>query len=324
MYSITEIKNIIDEEIKKLSFGQNPKELYDPVKYFLEIGGKRIRPMLTLLSCNLFSGKIEKAVKPALGIEIFHNFTLLHDDIMDNSPIRRNKQTVHTKWNNNVAILSGDAMMIKSFEYFYDCEPDILKDVLVAFNKNALQVCEGQQYDMNYEKLDNISLDEYLKMIELKTSVLIGGSLKIGAILGGAAKYDIQQMYEFGKNLGIAFQLQDDYLDVYGDVKVFGKKIGVDIVSNKKTFLLISALNLAEGKVYENLIDLMKNKEISNEEKISSITGIFNILKINELILNRINEYFNLAFSFFEKVNVEEDKKLILKNFALSLLNRES
>jgi geranylgeranyl diphosphate synthase, type II len=323
MFSVTEIQNIIENEIKELNLKQKPEELYEPVRYVLEVGGKRIRPILTLLSCNLFSQDIQTAVKPAIGIEMFHNFTLLHDDIMDNAPLRRNKPTVHTKWNDNTAILSGDAMMIKSFEYFYDCNPATLREILVTFNKNALQVCEGQQYDMNYENREIISIGEYLKMIELKTSVLIGGSLKIGALIGGAGKSEIQLMYEFGKNIGLAFQLQDDYLDVYGDVKIFGKKIGGDIISNKKTFLLISALNLAKGDLYEKLTKLLYQKNINANEKISSITTIYNTLDINNITIKKINDYFDLAFESFEKVNVNDEKKLILKNYVLSLLNRK-
>ena len=257
MFTLIEIKNIITGEINKLSFHEHPVELYEPVRYVLEVGGKRIRPVFTLLSCNLFSEKIEQAVMPAIGVEMFHNFTLLHDDIMDKATLRRNKPTVHTKWNDNVAILSGDAMMIKSYGFFFDCDQTIIKNVLTAFNKSAIQVCEGQQYDMNYEKCDFITTEEYIRMVELKTSVLIGGCMKIGAILGGAGKEDVDLMYEFGINIGLAFQLQDDLLDVYGDVNVFGKKIGGDIVSNKKTFLLVSALNLAKGEQLDYLFDII-------------------------------------------------------------------
>ena len=203
MFSLAEIQSLIENEIQNLELADDPPELYEPVRYVLQIGGKRIRPMLTLMACNLFSPGIDNAIKPAIGIEMFHNFTLLHDDIMDNAPLRRNKPTVHSKWNTNIAILSGDAMMIKSFGYFYDCDPLILREILVTFNKNAIQVCEGQQFDMNYENLGIISVDEYLKMIGLKTAALIGGSMKIGAILGGASETDVQAMYEFGKHLGL-------------------------------------------------------------------------------------------------------------------------
>ncbi len=324
MYTVIEIQNIIEVEIKKLNFNKDPKELYEPIQYVMNIGGKRIRPILTLLACNLFSEDLEKAFKPAIGIEMFHNFTLLHDDIMDNAPLRRNKQTVHTKWNNNVAILSGDAMMIKSFEYFYDCSPLILKEILYLFNEKALQVCEGQQYDMNFENHNKVFVDEYIKMIELKTSVLIAGSLKIGALIGGSDNSNAQLLYDFGKYLGIAFQLQDDYLDVYGDVKIFGKKIGGDIVSNKKTFLLITALNLAKGQLYNDLIDLLKKENIAPEIKISEITIIYNMLNIKQLILNKINEYFDLAGKCIDNVGIEEAKKIIIKDFVLHLKFRKN
>jgi len=323
MYTVAEIQNIIDIEIKKLRFDKDPKELYIPIEYTMNIGGKRIRPILTLLACNLFSDNIEKAIKPAIGIEMFHNFTLLHDDIMDNAPLRRNKPTVHTKWNNNVAILSGDAMMIKSFEYFYDCDPEILKEILYIFNKNALQVCEGQQYDMNFEKQDKVLIDDYIKMIELKTSVLIAGGLKIGALIGGADISDAELLYDFGKYLGIAFQLQDDYLDVYGDVKIFGKKIGGDIVSNKKTFLLITAVNLAKGQIYNDLIELMRNNSVTNEIKIHEITQIYNRLNIKQLVLKKINENFDIACQCIDNVSIDAIKKKTIKDFVLHLKFRE-
>ena len=324
MYSVIEIQKLLEAEIKNLNYSNNPTELYDPIKYVMDIGGKRLRPTLTILACNLFTDNIDKAIKPAIGFEMFHNFTLLHDDIMDNAPIRRNKPTVHAKWNNNIAILSGDAMMIKSFEYFHDCDKDILRDVMAAFNKSALQVCEGQQFDMNFESTEIVSIDEYMKMIELKTAVLLAGGLKVGAIVGRADKADVEHLYNFGINMGLAFQLQDDYLDTFGDVKIFGKKIGGDIVSNKKTFLLISALNLANGNQLDNLNNLLHNNNISSEEKISLVTGIFNSLNIKELSVNKINDYFALALDCLNKVNVDDNRKEILRNLVLGLKFREN
>jgi geranylgeranyl diphosphate synthase type II len=224
MISFEEAQEIINREISSIVIDREPVELYQPVKYILSIGGKRIRPAMVLMACSLFSEQISRASKCALAIEVFHNFTLLHDDIMDNSVLRRNKPTVHEKWNRNVAILSGDVMSILSYKFIEDCSPEILPDVLALFNDTALKVCEGQQYDMNYESRNDVSVDDYLKMITLKTSVLIAASLKLGAILGGAPPADSDLMYEFGKNVGIAFQLRDDILDVYGDPGKFGKK----------------------------------------------------------------------------------------------------
>ncbi|PIY02318.1 MAG: isoprenyl synthetase, partial [Bacteroidetes bacterium CG_4_10_14_3_um_filter_31_20] len=222
MLKFEEIQNIVNNEIAKLDFKSEPVELYQPISYALSGNGKRLRPCLALLSCNLFNNDIRNAIKPAIGVEMFHNFTLLHDDIMDKADIRRNKPTVHKKWNENVAILSGDAMLIKTYELFFELKPNILAKVIEVFNKAALQVCEGQQYDMNFETKIDVTTDEYIKMITLKTAVLLAASLKIGAIIGGATLKDANLLYNYGINLGIAFQLQDDYLDVYGDVKTFG------------------------------------------------------------------------------------------------------
>jgi geranylgeranyl diphosphate synthase type II len=222
---------------------------------------------LVLLACNLFSDDIEQAINPAIGLEIFHNFTLLHDDIMDHADIRRGNPTVHVKWDENTAILSGDAMFIKAYEYFLDCKSPNFREILKVFNETALEVCEGQQYDMEFETRENVSEDEYLQMIRLKTSVLLAAALKIGALIGGAEQKDAEFLYEFGINLGLAFQLQDDLLDVYGDVNVFGKKIGGDIVANKKTFMLIKALEIAKGEELSTLKNLLADKNIEREEK---------------------------------------------------------
>jgi len=264
MLKFEEIQNIVNNEIAKLDFKSEPVELYQPISYVLSGNGKRLRPCLALLSCNLFNNDIRNAIKPAIGVEMFHNFTLLHDDIMDKADIRRNKPTVHKKWNENVAILSGDAMLIKTYELFFELKPNILAKVIEVFNKAALQVCEGQQYDMNFETKIDVTTDEYIKMITLKTAVLLAASLKIGAIIGGATLKDANLLYNYGINLGIAFQLQDDYLDVYGDVKTFGKKIGGDIVSNKKTYLLISAIENAKDENKHKLLNLLYNKHIES------------------------------------------------------------
>lgn len=322
MYSYSQLQEIIDSEIKNLPLDKAPDELYEPVRYILSIGGKRIRPVLVLMACNLFSEDISMAIKPALGMEIFHNFTLLHDDVMDNASLRRNQPTVHTRYNENIAILAGDAMLIIAYDYFFDCKDKILKEVLKTFNLTALQICEGQQYDMNYEGSVNVTIDEYLNMIELKTSVLIGSSLKIGALIGGADKKDIQLLYDVGKNIGMGFQLQDDFLDVYGDEKVFGKNIGGDIVSNKKTYLLIKALELAGGKTYENLMDQLDRKEFLPEKKITAVKAVYDELKVMEHTKEKMSEYFNSALNILGKIEVEENKKEELKQVIRELLVR--
>ncbi len=324
MIKFEEIQNIINSEIEKLNFDIEPIKLYNPIAYVLSGHGKRLRPCLTLLSCNLFNDNVQNAIKPAIGIEIFHNFTLLHDDIMDKADLRRNKPTVHKKWNENVAILSGDAMMIKAYEFFFDLKSEILSKVLEVFNKSALQVCEGQQYDMNFESHLNVSADEYIKMITLKTAVLLAASLKVGAIIGGATLKDTDLLYNFGLNLGIAFQLQDDYLDVYGDVKTFGKKIGGDIISNKKTFMLISALEKADEITKDKILNLLNDKYIDNAKKINEVTCIYNKLNIPDLIKKELNYYHNLAINNINLVSVNNDKKESLINLSSKLLIREN
>lgn len=322
MYSLKELQSIVQKELENQNFDIAPRELYEPIEYVLSIGGKRLRPVLMLMACDLFSCKIEKAIRPAIGIEVFHNFTLLHDDIMDHADLRRNVPTVHKKWDENVAILSGDAMMIKAYEYFYDCDSEILKNVLKTFNQTALEVCEGQQYDMNFETRDDVKVEEYLEMIRLKTSVLLAASLKIGALIGGALKDDAENLYDFGKYIGLAFQLQDDFLDVYGDVAVFGKKIGGDILCNKKTFLLINALELAEGELEERLVAQLTKTDFVPEEKIKEVTAIYDALKVKELSKQKMDDYYLLAIEALDKVSVDKSKKEELVKFADKLQNR--
>ena len=284
MYSLKELQQIIETQLSKINLNAEPKELYEPVEYILSIGGKRLRPSLVLAAYNLFKDDVENAIFPALALEVFHNFTLLHDDIMDKADLRRNQQTVHKKWSENVAILSGDAMSIKAYELLANVPAEFLTEVLQSFNKTALQVCEGQQLDMNFENRLDVSVDEYIEMIRLKTSVLIAVSLKIGGIMGGASKNDVQKLYDFGLNLGLAFQLQDDYLDSYGDVKVFGKKIGGDILANKKTFLLIKALELSDSKNTDKLLSLIERNDIKDELKISQVLEIYNETNVASLL----------------------------------------
>ncbi|MBN1252782.1 MAG: polyprenyl synthetase family protein [Bacteroidales bacterium] len=324
MYTFKELQNIIEDNLSKIDLDISPIELYEPIKYTLSAGGKRVRPTLTLAACNLFSEDIEKSIKPALALEVFHNFTLLHDDIMDKAELRRNSATVHEKWNENIAILSGDAMSIKAYELLSDTEENHLKSVLKIFNKMAIQICEGQQFDMNFEEKNDVSEDEYLEMIKLKTSVLLATSLKIGAIVGGANENDAQNLYDFGLNLGLAFQLQDDFLDVYGDVNTFGKKIGGDIIANKKTFMLIKALEIADIETKLKINEILNLKEFDKNFKIKSIVDIYNKLEISYLAKNKMDYFYKKALNSFDLVNVEASKKEILFNFASNLMNRNN
>ncbi len=322
MHSFTELQEIIEKEIGGLEFSSPPEGLFEPMRYILGIGGKRLRPILVLLGANLYKDDLSKVCLPAIGIEVFHNFTLLHDDVMDNAPMRRNKPTVHKKWNSNVAILSGDAMSIKAYQYIGSCEDIYLRDVLTVFNQTALEVCEGQQFDMEFEDRNDVEVDEYLNMIRLKTAVLLGGSLKMGAIMGDASSRDGDLLYHFGVNLGMAFQLQDDLLDVFGDEAVFGKKIGGDILSNKKTYLLIKALELASGDLEKELKHWISAKEFNPEEKIEAVRGIYEKLNVQEQSQKRINEYFSMCLEYLDKVDVLIENKKELYTLVKGLVNR--
>jgi len=319
-----QLAELIESEISKqiINSSYRYSELFEPIQYVLEIGGKRLRPILTLMSCNLFTDQITKAIPNALAIEIFHNFSLLHDDIMDDSDLRRNQPTVHKKWNKNAAILSGDAMSIMAYEFIAKNEKNNLPELLTIFNKTALQVCEGQQLDLNFESVDTVSEEDYIEMIELKTSVLIAAALKMGAIAGNASSSDANHLYEFGRNIGLAFQLQDDYLDVYGDTKTFGKKIGGDIVANKKTFLLIKALELAKGDDLTNLKNQIKNTSSDKEQKINEITKIYNQLNVKELSQEKMDEFYSKAIDHLMKVKVDNSKKRELLAIAETLKQR--
>lgn len=324
MYSLKELQKVIGDEIDDLQTGDEPKGLYEPIHYVLSIGGKRIRPALCLLAYQLFNSSelSDEIIYPALGLEVFHNFTLLHDDVMDSADIRRNQPTVHVKWDANSAILSGDAMMIKAYQYVSMCPKENLQEVMKEFNNLALGVCEGQQYDMDFEHRNDVTVDEYLEMIRLKTSVLIAGSLKIGAIIGGASTKEMNLLYEFGENIGIAFQLQDDYLDVYGDTASFGKNIGGDIVNNKKTFLLLKAMQKAEGAIKEELEMWLNVTEENNREKVNAVRAIYDKLNIRELSQDLMNDYFNKAISALEIIRADNKLKDDLKEFAINLIDR--
>jgi geranylgeranyl diphosphate synthase type II len=324
MKQLTELQLLINDAVGKLSYPAYPADLYEPISYILSIGGKRMRPALLLLACDLFGGDVDKAIEPALAIEIFHNFTLMHDDIMDKAPLRRGKATVHEKWNANVAILSGDAMMVEANRMMMKVDDSILRKVLDVFNDTATGVCEGQQIDMSFEQRNDVSIEEYINMIRLKTAVLLGGALKIGSIIGGAALTDAQLIDAFGVNLGIAFQLQDDILDVYGDPEKFGKQVGGDIISDKKTFLLIRALELAKDNQAQTLNHWLNITEFDNAEKVKVVTEIYNELDIRQHAEQAMQTYADKAFAALDAINLPEDHKQYLRDFADGLLVREN
>lgn len=309
----------LGREIENFNPPAEPANLYAPIKYQLEAGGKRIRPLLTLVACDMFGGDIQKAISPALGLEIFHNFTLLHDDLMDRADLRRNRATVHKVWGDNGAILSGDAMQIIAYQMIGAVEPQYLDRVLKNFSNTALQICEGQQYDMDFETRNDVSEQEYITMIRLKTAVLLGCALKIGAIVAGAKDSDAEKMYQYGVNIGIAFQLQDDYLDVYGDTATFGKKIGGDIVNNKKTYMLISALNLAQGGDKAELTELITTPQTNPTQKVAQVTALYTKLGIDKLVKDKMATYYNAALKDIEGLSNTTE----LISIANELMNRE-
>lgn len=317
MQTIDKYIEIINNAIASIDYPQSPFGLYAPVKYQLDMGGKRVRPLLTVMACDMFGGDIEEAISPALGLEIFHNFTLLHDDVMDKADIRRGRPTVHKAWNENTAILSGDAMQIIATQKVCEAPLRVLKEVLDLYNKTALEICEGQQFDMEFETREDVTREEYIEMIRLKTAVLIGCALKMGAIIAGATSSQADAMYKFGENIGLAFQLQDDYLDVYGDAETFGKKIGGDILNNKKTYMLISALSMAEGATKERLQALLAGK--ADDEKIAQVTAIYGDLGIDKIAREKIAEYSQKALAYLNEIPNNGE----LMKFANSLTERK-
>ena len=323
MFSFKDCQEIINKRLEAIRLPENPKNLYEPIRYVISLGGKRIRPALVLMACNMFSDKVENAINPAIAVELLHNFTLLHGDIMDQSDLRRNKPTVHKKWNSNIAILSGDAMMIKAYEFLFSSDPDILKDILLVFNKTALEICEGQQYDMDFESESVVSVESYLKMIELKTAVLLAASLKMGAICGKSNAADADLLYSFGKNLGIAFQLQDDLLDVYGDTELIGKQTGNDIVANKKTFLLLTALNLVKGEKQKQLKYWLENGNAEKDKKIKNVKTFFDELKIKEKTEKEILKYYKIALQSLESIKCDKNRKIPIYQFTEELMQRK-
>ncbi len=323
MHSIKQLRDIIDTKIRRTQYINDPPGLYEPITYLMGLGGKRMRPVLVLLSTELFGGDITKAMDAAIGIELFHNFTLIHDDIMDKAPLRRGQPTVHEKWNENTAILSGDVMFVEAYKRMIKVDDAILRDVLDVFSDTASGVCQGQQSDINFETRDQVTVDEYLEMIRQKTAVLLAGSMQIGALIGGADKDQADLLYEFGENLGLAFQLQDDILDVYGDPEKFGKQVGGDILANKKTYLLIKAKTLATGE-----IDLELKQWIDGThkpaDKIKGITTIYNRLNIRDYAESEMKKFALKALRALDAIAVDNSGKILLKGFAEQLFNRET
>lgn len=321
MQGLEDIQQYITKSLSGISYPAQPQNLYQPIKYILSLGGKRLRPALLLLSNQLFDGNSKEAIHAALAVEVFHNFTLLHDDIMDNAPLRRGKPTVHEKWNRNVAILSGDVMLVEAYKLLSKIPKDKLEVVLNTFNTMAVEVCQGQQMDMDFESHNDVTIPEYIEMIRLKTSVLLGASLKMGALLANTSKENANAIYNFGVNLGIAFQLQDDFLDSFGDPEKFGKKVGGDIVENKQTFLFIqlkTSINKQDEKGFNQL--LAADEQI----KIKGIKALYEKYQIPELCKVEINSYYENALNFLDAIDMKDEKKKILQTFALQIMNRES
>lgn len=323
MTTLKELQILVEEAVQKLSYPAHPAELYEPISYILSIGGKRLRPALVLMACDMFGGDLQAAMSPALAIEVFHNFTLMHDDIMDNAPLRRGKMTVHERWNPNVAILSGDAMLVEGYKLMMQVSDNILRPIMQIFNDTATAVCEGQQIDMQFEQQQNVHLAEYLEMIRLKTAVVLGSALKIGALIGGASDEDADKLYTFGEQLGIAFQLQDDILDVYGDPEKFGKQVGGDIMANKKTWLLIKALETADGGNLEQLNRWLSLKDFDAVEKVKAVTGVYNALGIREKATQAQQVFASSAYEALNTVSIPRERKQIVLQFADALLSRD-
>lgn len=323
MLQFDDALSIINENIQEISYPSQPENLYKPIAYILSMKGKKVRPALALLACNLYKDDVKDAINPALAWEIFHNFTLMHDDVMDQADVRRGQPAVHKKWNENTAILSGDAMLILSYMYMAKAPQENLKILLDLFSKTADEICAGQQYDIDFETRLNVSEEEYIGMIRLKTAVMIAACLQTGGIIGGASESDQEKLYEFGINLGIAFQIRDDLLDVYGDPEVFGKQIGGDILCNKKTFLLIQALNSAAGDKHESLLGWLNSTE-RTDKKIEAVRAIYTELGLKEKAEDKINEYYLKAKQALNDLSVSTEKKTVLSEFAQNLMGRES
>ncbi|HEX2967981.1 MAG TPA: polyprenyl synthetase family protein [Bacteroidales bacterium] len=323
MYNREQLKEIIEKAIAGLQYTKEAEKLTDPVKYVLSIGGKRLRPVITLMSCNLFRDKIDEAVMPAAGVEVFHNFTLVHDDIMDNAPLRRSLPTVHTKWSLNQAVLSGDVMAFIANDCFLQAPSRCMAEVFRIYNKAAIEVCAGQQLDMDFEKAAAITEPDYIRMIGLKTAVLIAAAARIGGVIGGAAEKDCEYLYRFGLNLGLAFQFQDDLLDIYGDVNVFGKVLGGDIVANKKTFLFVCALEKGSWKQQKRLHELFTMPNADPRSKVREVMKIYEEINVKEAAELKVKDYVGKAFGYLEKTDVPPERKQELTRLANNMIGRE-
>ena len=322
MYSFNELQGIFEQELRSMKWPREPRLLYEPIAYSLEEGGKRIRPVALLMACSAFRGGIDAAKPAAMAIEVFHNFTLLHDDIMDRSDMRRGKPAVHTRWNDNVAILSGDAMMIWAYRLLSQCDEAVLPQLLAVFTDVAVGVCEGQQYDMDFESRDDVTVEEYLRMIELKTAVLLAGALKIGALCGGAEPVQAELLDRFGIDLGMAFQLQDDLLDTYGDPAVFGKPVGGDILVGKKTYLLTTALKAADASTRARLLALLHDAEMASGEKIAAVRAVYDSLAVRQTTERVVASYFDEARQVLRSLRLSEERLAPLRELSDMLLNR--
>ena len=322
MESMKHYQDYFDKHLKSYNQSKTPKNLYEPVQYVLEIGGKRLRPILTLITADCFGGNISDSLNAALAIEVFHNFTLIHDDIMDNAPLRRGKQTVHEKWNINTGILSGDAMLIMAYKLFESYPQSQSQELIKLFSKTALEVCEGQQYDIDFGNRFDVTTAEYLKMIEYKTAVLVASAMQMGAIIADASSEDQQKCFDFGRNLGIAFQLKDDYLDTFGDPKTFGKQIGGDIIENKKTYLFTKSIEMG-SQATRNFLKELYNQDLSNnEKKIFKVIEIFNETGAADANCSAIKKYTEKAFSSLESLTIDSSKKNLLRDFGTQLMSR--
>jgi geranylgeranyl diphosphate synthase type II len=323
MHSIQQYQEFVLEYLKSEQHDKEPRNLYEPVTYILGLGGKRIRPVLTLMSAEIFDASYKEALPAALAVEVFHNFSLIHDDIMDDAPLRRGNETVHEKWDVNTGILSGDAMLILAYQYFEQYEPSVFRDLAKLFSKTALEVCEGQQWDVDFENREDVTLSEYLKMIQYKTAVLLGAAMKMGAIIAQTSTQNAHLIYDFGLHLGIAFQLQDDYLDAYGNPETFGKQVGGDIIENKKTYLYLKAMEFATLDQKEQLLHLYSIKPQDNFEKIESVKELFIATGASPATQNAIQEYTQKASDTLNKLEIHPDKKSILRAFGENLMGRK-
>jgi len=322
MISSNETLKLVNDFLDQLPYERKPQSLYDPIRYVLSIGGKRIRPVLMLMAYNLYKDDPESILMPACGLETYHNYTLLHDDLMDKADLRRGHETVHKRWNANTAILSGDSMLVLAYQRIAQVPKEKLAGVLDCFTQTALEIGEGQEYDMAFETRSDVREEEYIEMIRLKTSVLLACATKIGAILADAPEKDVESLYKFGEQLGLAFQLQDDLLDVYGDPKVFGKAVGGDIASNKKTYMLINAYNLANEKQHAELVKWIEAPTFNRDVKVARVTSLYDEIGIRQLCEEKINYYFQQAAQCLAKVNVPEERKQALREYMDELLHR--